>query len=134
MAANGRSLGETDATYSFDTGRVFSPISRQTRSSVSAAAAAVPSVWTSSDKAVSVAEMIDLVVGLAGCREPVEHDSDRLRAGASKVRSLLADSGRVSAVGWQPSVDLCEGLRRTIAWWRDRLSGGLVRRDREFIT
>jgi UDP-glucose 4-epimerase len=71
-----------------------------------------------SDKAVSVAEMIDLVVGLAGCREPVEHDSDRLRAGASKVRSLLADSGRVSAVGWQPRVNLCDRLTRTIAWWR----------------
>jgi UDP-glucose 4-epimerase len=53
----------------------------------------------------------------------------------SEVRALLADSSRLaSAVGWQPSVDLCDGLRRTIAWWRDRLSGGLVRRDREFIT
>jgi UDP-glucose 4-epimerase len=85
--------------------------------------------------AVSVAEMIDLVVRLAECGKLVEHDEDRMRPVDSEVRALLADSSRLaSAVGWQPSVDLCEGLRRTIAWWRDRLSGGLVRRDREFIT
>jgi NAD dependent epimerase/dehydratase len=88
-----------------------------------------------SGKAVSVAEMIDLVCDLAGCGKPVAHDANRVRPENSEVRTLLADSSRLaSAVGWRPRVDLREGLSRTIAWWRDRLSGGLVRREREFIT
>jgi UDP-glucose 4-epimerase len=87
-----------------------------------------------SGKAVSVAEMIDLVVTLAGCDKPVEHDADRMRPGDSEVRALLADhSSLASAVGWQPRVDLCEGLTRTITWWRRRLCGGLVRREQQFI-
>jgi NAD dependent epimerase/dehydratase len=87
-----------------------------------------------SGKAVSVAEMIDLVVALAGCDKPVEPDADRMRPGDSEVRALLADSSRLaSAVDWQPRVDLCEGLGRTIAWWRDRLAVGSVRREHEFI-
>jgi UDP-glucose 4-epimerase len=52
----------------------------------------------------------------------------------SEVRALLAESSRLSAdTGWRPSIDLREGLKRTIAWWRDRLAGGVVRREREFI-
>ncbi len=86
-------------------------------------------------KAVSVAEMIDLVIGLAGCPKPVEHDVDRMRPVASEVRALLADSRRLAlAAGWRPGVDLHEGLKRTIAWWRDRLARSEVRRDRGFIT
>jgi NAD dependent epimerase/dehydratase len=88
-----------------------------------------------SGKAVSVAEMIDLVIGLAGCAKPVEHDPDRMRPADSEVRALLADSSRLTAaVGWQPGVDLRDGLTRTIAWWRDRLAGNGTRRERGFIT
>jgi UDP-glucose 4-epimerase len=85
--------------------------------------------------AVSVAEMIDLVVSLTSCRKPVQHDARRLRPGASEVRALLADSGRLAAaVGWRPNVDLADGLMRTIAWWRERLCDGLIRRERHYIT
>jgi NAD dependent epimerase/dehydratase len=88
-----------------------------------------------SGKAVSVAEMIDLVVDLAGCCKPIEHAAERMRPGNSEVRTLLADASRLtSAVEWHPRVDLCEGLTRTITWWRDRFSGSLVRRDQGFIS
>jgi NAD dependent epimerase/dehydratase len=88
-----------------------------------------------SGKAVSVAEMIDLVFGLTGCAKPVEHDPERTRPADSEVRALLADSSRLTATaGWQPGVDLREGLRRTIAWWRDRLASSGARRERGFIT
>lgn len=88
-----------------------------------------------SGKAVTVAEMIDLVMGLAGCGKPVEHDADRMRPAASEVRALLADSSRLAAAtGWQPDVDLRDGLKRTVAWWRDRFAGGLVRHERGFVT
>ena len=88
-----------------------------------------------SGRAVSVAEMIDHVLDLTGCAKPIEHEDERMRPSDSEVRALLADSNCLAAlVGWRPNVDLRDGLMRTIAWWRDRLSGGLVRREREFIT
>jgi NAD dependent epimerase/dehydratase len=88
-----------------------------------------------SGQAVSVAEMIDLVIGLTECAKPVEHDPERMRPAASEVRALLADSSRLAAsVGWRPGVDLRDGLARTIAWWRDRLARNGTRRERGFIT
>ena len=87
-----------------------------------------------SGKAVSVAEMIDLVVEHTGCTKPVEVETERMRPGDSEVRALLADSSRLaSAIGWQSRVELSAGLQFTIAWWRDRLAQGLVRRGREFV-
>jgi UDP-glucose 4-epimerase len=87
-----------------------------------------------SGKAVSVAEVIDLVLELTGCTKPLVKDTKRERPANSEVRALLADSARMKAdTGWEPVVDLREGLRRTIAWWRDRLAGGKVRRERTFV-
>ncbi len=87
-----------------------------------------------SGKAVSITEMIDLLADLTGCHKQVEHDPERMRPGKSEVRALLADSSRLAAdAGWRPSIDLCVGLTRTIAWWRDRLANGRVRQTSEFI-
>lgn len=88
-----------------------------------------------SGKAVTISEMIDLVVWLAECGKPIEQEASRVRPSASEVRALLADSSRLAALaGWRPMVDLSDGLTRTIAWWRERLQGGLVRRQSEFMT
>src|SRR5487761_1292998 len=86
-------------------------------------------------KAISIAELIEMVVDLARCEDkPVEHDPARMRPADSEVRALLADSSCLAAAtGWRPKVDLRDGLMRTIAWWRSRLSYGLVRREHEFI-
>lgn len=79
--------------------------------------------------------MIELVVELARCEEkPVEHDPVRMRPADSEVDALLADrSGLAAATSWRPKVDLRCGFMRTIAWWRNRLSFGSVRREHEFI-
>lgn len=86
-------------------------------------------------RSVSVAEMIELVLELTRSEEkPVECDPVRMRPVDSEVRTLLADSSCfASATGWRPTVDLRVGLTRTIAWWRGRLSDGLVRLEHEFI-
>jgi NAD dependent epimerase/dehydratase len=87
-----------------------------------------------SGKAVSVAETIDLVVRLAGLDKPLQRDAIRMRPSNSEVRALLADSSRLAAAaGWRPKVDLCEGLTRTVAWWRDRLAGGRAGRTIDLI-
>jgi UDP-glucose 4-epimerase len=88
-----------------------------------------------SGKAVSVAELVGFVKDATGCDKPVEQDLARMRPSGSEVRALLADSSRIAAeTGWRPSVDLREGLSRTIEWWRRRLAGSQVRRQRDFMS
>ena len=87
-----------------------------------------------SGKAVSIKELVDLIFVLTGIEKPIRQDSARMRPCASEVRALLADSTRLTAVcGWEPQIDLEEGLARTIAWWRGRLDGGHVRRRAQFV-
>lgn len=87
-----------------------------------------------SGKAVSIAELLELVVELTDCKKPVEQDGMRMRPDLSEVRTLLADSSRFAAeAGWRPAVDLRDGLLRTIAWWRSRLANRQVRVANGFI-
>jgi UDP-glucose 4-epimerase len=88
-----------------------------------------------SGEAVTVGDMIGLIVKATECDKPVVQDPQRLRPRNSEVRALLANSSCLRAkTGWKPEVSLPEGLERTISWWRTRVGGGLVRRERGFIT
>jgi UDP-glucose 4-epimerase len=88
-----------------------------------------------SGRAVTIQEIVDLVRNLTNCHWPVEHDPKRMRPSASEVRALLADSSRFTGdTGWRAQLNLREGLRRTIKWWRERFASGVVRREREFMT
>jgi nucleoside-diphosphate-sugar epimerase len=62
-------------------------------------------------------ELVDIVVELTGATAPIVH------------RPLPADDPRqrqpdislaMDALGWQPTIELRDGLARTIAWFRDR--------------
>lgn len=86
-------------------------------------------------KAVTVADLIKIVLEATRCDKPIIQDPQRLRPANSEVRALLADSSRLSrATGWRPQVALYEGIGRTIEWWRQRIDQGLVRRDIGFST
>jgi NAD dependent epimerase/dehydratase len=88
-----------------------------------------------SQQAIVVGDLIDLIVEMTCCRKPVVRDNKRLRPVNSEVRALLADCARFArATGWAPRVTLREGLQQTVEWWRRRLSGRQVRRQRDFIT
>ncbi len=88
-----------------------------------------------SQRAVTVAQVIDLVLDLCGSSKPVEQESVRMRPANSEVRALLADSSRfAAATGWDARISLREGLDRTIEWWRGRLAAGRVRRHSHFMT
>ncbi len=73
---------------------------------------------------------------LTNChKRPVDRDPARMRPAGSEVRALLADSSRLNAhTGWRTTIDLHEGVKHTIAWWRGRLANGLVRHESAFIT
>lgn len=71
-----------------------------------------------SGEAVSVKDLVNLVVRLSGRALTVTHDLDKptiktsLRLDCAKARREL---------GWEPRVALEEGLARTIAWWKETL-------------
>jgi UDP-glucose 4-epimerase len=82
-----------------------------------------------------VGDLIEIIIDLTSSRKPVLQDDKRLRPPNSEVRVLLADCTRfVRATGWSPQVELREGLKRTVEWWRSRLSDKRVRRQLDFIT
>lgn len=86
-----------------------------------------------SGTAVTVSDLINMILEATNCGKPVVQDPQRLRPANSEVRALLADSTRLSQeTGWRSRVRLYEGLERTIDWWRDRIDRGLVRRDAGF--
>lgn len=87
-------------------------------------------------KAVTIREIMDLVVGLTDCKKKVvAGQQERLRPAASEVRALLADCRQFSErTGWRSKVSLRQGLGRTVEWWQDRLQRGVVRREHAYMT
>ncbi len=70
-----------------------------------------------SGKEISIGDLAELLASLLGKSIQVVTDEQRLRPDNSEVERLLADNTKAKELaGWTPSVDLSEGLRRTIAW------------------
>jgi dTDP-glucose 4,6-dehydratase len=66
---------------------------------------------------VTVGEIVDLVSDLLGKELRVEVEDERIRPEGSEVLRLLSSPERARELtGWEPRVDLREGLSRTIAW------------------
>ena len=66
---------------------------------------------------VSIGELAERVLRLVGRELPVSLDEQRLRPPESEVERLVAATAKAEKLlGWRPSVDLDEGLRRTIEW------------------
>jgi len=72
-------------------------------------------------RSVSVAELLAACCVVAGhAAEPV-CDAERLRPAASEVQILRSDPARAARLlGWTPTVELEDGLRRTAAWLGSR--------------
>jgi dTDP-glucose 4,6-dehydratase len=66
-----------------------------------------------------VADLVQLVGELLGKPLTVVADPERIRPEASELERLVSDPSRArESIGWEPEVDLREGLRRTIEWLR----------------
>jgi NAD dependent epimerase/dehydratase len=66
---------------------------------------------------VSVGEIVELVGNLLGKELIVETDPERIRPEKSEVQRLISKPAYVRELtGWEPKVDLREGLARTIEW------------------
>jgi NAD dependent epimerase/dehydratase len=66
---------------------------------------------------VSVGDLVRIVGDLLGRELVVETDSERVRPAKSEVERLISDPSRArELMGWEPSVDLREGLAQTMEW------------------
>ena len=66
---------------------------------------------------ISIGELAERVLRRLGKELPVALDQDRLRPADSEVERLVADTTKARRLlGWEPEVDLDEGLRQTIEW------------------
>ena len=66
---------------------------------------------------VSILELANTIIRLSGRSPRIEIDPERLRPVKSEVGRLLSDNRlALETLGWQPTVDLEEGLQLTIVW------------------
>jgi nucleoside-diphosphate-sugar epimerase len=68
----------------------------------------------------SVGELAALVGELLGVELTIEVDPARVRPAGSEVQRLLCDHALATRLtGWEPAVELRDGLEQTIAWLRE---------------
>ncbi len=72
---------------------------------------------------VSIGDLGHRIIDLVGRDVELVFDATRIRPQASEVQQLLADNSKAAELlGWQPQVELDEGLQLTIDWISNRLS------------
>jgi nucleoside-diphosphate-sugar epimerase len=69
---------------------------------------------------ITIADLAALIARLCGFTGGIVWDVSRPDG---QPRRRLDTTRAASTLGWQATVDLEEGLRRTIAWWRSRPAG-----------
>lgn len=69
---------------------------------------------------ISMGDIAQMLIGIINPEAKILSHADRLRPAASEVERLLGSAARMkSLTGWEPSVDLKEGLTHTIEWFRN---------------
>jgi NAD dependent epimerase/dehydratase len=80
---------------------------------------------------ISVGDLAALIVKLMGVKSALINDAERLRPPQSEVERLLSNNALAQSVLlWKPEIDLEEGLKRTISWFRDNPAG---RQTKEYV-
>ncbi|MCS6776662.1 MAG: NAD(P)-dependent oxidoreductase [Chloroherpetonaceae bacterium] len=80
-------------------------------------------VNVASGRPVALREVVTRIADMIGRRDLLEVGA--IPTPPSEPGLLVADTGRLNReVGWVPRYSLEEGLRQTIAWWRENLQEG----------
>jgi len=68
---------------------------------------------------IKINDLAKMIISLVDRNVDLHVDPKRLRPESSEVMRLVADYSKASSqLGWQPKIELEEGLRRTIAWMK----------------
>lgn len=105
-----------DFTFVRDTARAFIAVAE--------ADAAVGRTFNAGNgKAISIGDLVEMILDQLGLRRAVETAEERVRPDASEVFELLADTRALREVtGWAPQTSLGDGLAETAAFVRERLA------------
>ena len=70
-----------------------------------------------SNREVSINELIEIVSTCLNKKIKITKDKKRVRPEKSEVERLFSDSSKAKALfGWNPKIDIEEGIRKTISW------------------
>jgi len=70
-----------------------------------------------SNQELSINQIIALVSNCLGKKIEVKKDKERIRPEKSEVERLFSDSTKAKTLfGWNPKIDIEEGIRKTIGW------------------
>lgn len=83
---------------------------------------------------ISILDLAKLIARLMDRELKIEQDDTRIRPLSSEVDRLLGDSSLAQRLlGWRHSVGLEDGLKRTIAWYRENKSLVVPARTAAFV-
>jgi nucleoside-diphosphate-sugar epimerase len=68
---------------------------------------------------VSIEELVTRVAEILGKHLTIASQHAQRRSTDVEIERMWADIARIKALGWEPHVNLIEGLTKTIAWYRD---------------
>jgi len=75
-----------------------------------------------SGREISIGDLAKLIARLIGRSVSIECEEERVRPEKSEVERLVADSTLArKLLNWKPTVDLEEGLKRTLEWMRQHI-------------
>lgn len=76
-----------------------------------------------SGRAVSIREMLDMMIAITGVNVDVVVDPERTRK--SEVPVITGDASRLRSVsGWEPSIPIETTLRDLLDYWKERIQSG----------
>jgi nucleoside-diphosphate-sugar epimerase len=70
---------------------------------------------------VSIETLVRRICDVLGKRLSITSQREQRRSAAVEIERMWADISRIKALGWEPRVTLKDGLKKTIAWYRDHL-------------
>lgn len=83
-----------------------------------------------SAREISVGDLAGMIIRLIGADIEIETADERTRPKESEVERLLCDNRLIRELtGWEPTVSLEEGLRKTIEWMGHKANLGMYKHD-----
>lgn len=72
--------------------------------------------------AVTIGDLAETILGIVGRKLPIETEPQRIRPAGSEVQKLISNPSAAKLVlGWEATITLEEGLRRTVEWMRNNV-------------